>query len=229
MKVKKLIIGVILATSSTAFASYKDALSDTFDGVRIYHEDSSKVYGYSVEKGQSVGGYFSFNIQNNTLKIGESKYIFNDGKFVKNIDSREGGFKEIVVPYFAKRYGHKYSDGDNGTAYVFLDYSCQFSRAFVNRGELEKLKNKGKEVWLMPMSRDATTEGILNYSALTCSGSKAEEKVSRFLDWMSKGKASVNKSELKDAKCYYWLDLKPYYGLVKELGFDGVPAVVEIN
>ncbi|HHJ3080201.1 TPA: hypothetical protein ACPVZG_004052 [Vibrio parahaemolyticus] len=229
MKVKKLIIGVLLATSTTAFASYRDALTDNFDGVRIYHEDSAKVFGYAVEKGESIGGYFSFNVKENALKIGESKYIFDGSKFVKNMDNREGSFKENVVPYFAKRYGHKYSDGDNGKVYVFLDYSCQFSRAFVNRGELEKLKNRGKEVWLMPMSRDATTEGILNYSALTCSDSNPDAKVSRFLDWMSKGEASVNKSELKAAKCYYWLDLKPYYGLVKELGFDGVPAVVEVN
>ncbi|ELP5898582.1 hypothetical protein QTV49_000456 [Vibrio vulnificus] len=229
MIIKKLIVGFLLTTSTTAFASYKDALFEAFDGVRVYHSDSEKVFGYAVEKGQPIGGYFSLSLKENNLIIGESKYTFNDGKLVKNTERKDRDFKNNVVPYFATRYGHKYSEGDNGAAYVFLDYSCQFSRAFVDRGELEILKNKGKEVWLMPISRDATTEGILNYSALTCSDSKPEAKVSRFLDWMSKGKAFVNKSELKAAKCHYWLDLKPYYGLVKELGFDGVPAVVEVN
>lgn len=229
MRINKLAAGLLLAVSVSAFANYENALNASFDGVRVYHKDTNKILGYAVEKGNSIGGYFSVNTQEKSLKIGESRYHLNNGRFVKNITDNRDNFVQNVVPYFSKRYGQKYSDGSTGKAYVFLDYSCPFSRAFVEKGGLERLRENGKEVWLMPMSRDATTEGILNYSALTCSSEKNDDKVSRFLGWMKQGKASVEKSELKAANCYYWLDLKPYYGLVNELGFDGVPAVIEVD
>ncbi|KDM90824.1 hypothetical protein [Photobacterium galatheae] len=229
MRANKLFLICAALYTSSSFASYPEALERSFHETRIYHEDSDKVFGYAREKDKKIGSYFTYDINENRLGIGESKYSLDGNRFIKIKGREDNEMKNTVVPYFAKRYGAKFSSGDQGKAYVFLDYSCPFSRAFVQRGQLEQLANDGKEVWVMPMSRDATTEGILNYSALTCGSASSEDKLSRFLHWMKAGAANVQKSELKAAQCYYWLDLKPYYGLISELGLEGVPAVFEIK
>lgn len=229
MKKINLVLSVLSAFALPAFAAPIDALKHQFDNTRVFHSDEEVVYGYATEKGEKNGAYFSFFYATNELEFGGKKMVLIGDKFEEAKVNADGKFNEKVLDYLSQRYGIKYANGANGTAYVFLDYSCPFSRQFVQSGQLKKLSRQGKNIWIMPISRLGTVEGISNYSALTCMTQNNEKKLERFMSWMDKGEVTISQSELSQSKCYYWLDLKPYYGIIEKLKLNGVPSVVEVN
>ena len=227
MRLLKIFIASSLVITS-AFGDSINALNESFDNVRIMHTDKENIYGYAKELGGEEEGFFSYKKSSKIMKFSNTYYRFTGRKFEHFFIENESQSNEKVMEYFRHRYGIKHSDGEKGDAYVFLDYSCPFSREFVKNNELEKLAKEGLTVWVMPISRLGTTDGILNYSALTCSTDNAA-KLSRFLGWFDSGEADVSNSEIKSADCYYWLDLKPYYSLMNKLNFDGVPSVYRVE
>lgn len=229
MKKNNLVLSVLSVFALPAFATPIDTLKHQFDNTRVLHSDEEVVYGYATEKGEKNGAYFSFSYATNELEFGDKKMVLVDEKFEETTADSDSKFNEKVLDYLSQRYGIKYANGDRGAAYVFLDYSCPFSQQFVQSGQLEKLSKQGKDIWIMPISRLGTVEGISNYSALTCMTQNNEKRLERFMSWMDKGEVAISQSELSQSKCYYWLDLKPYYGIIEKLKLNGVPSVVEVN
>ncbi|MCY9865124.1 hypothetical protein OTK49_21630 [Vibrio coralliirubri] len=229
MNKNKLSLALFSMFSAAAMSAPLDVIETQFDNTRVFFADGDVIYGHAAEKNKKNGSYFTFSFDSNELILGEKKMSLVGEKFIEKDKNTDDKFNKKVLSYFSQRYGIKYADGAAGDVYVFLDYSCPFSRKFVESGELNSLSKQGKNVWVMPISRLGSVEGISNYSALTCMMANDEQKLERFLDWMEVGSATVSRSELQLSKCYYWLDLKPYYGIMEKLKLNGVPSVVEVK
>lgn len=226
MDIKKLTIPLITLISFSVNASLESDLNKAFTDVNIYSQAEGVTQGYLRDFDSNVGGFFIFDESSSELHFEDKKYIYNQGNFIPLSAPKLSSFKKDVMPYFADKYGLQYSSGTGDDIYVFLDYSCPFSRSFVNRGNLKSLASSGDNVWILPISRLGQSKGIIDYGKLHCFENDNKAKLSTFLDWMSKGD-SVGVTDKKLTRdCNYWGDLKPYYSIVSHLGVSGVPAII---
>ena len=227
MKLKQIILVAMSAFSLPLQAGLKEDLNLQFSSLKIYSDNANYLSGHLTERGKKVGTFFEFNKETSMLKLDDKSLVYKHGKFVDLSEKNNGVFRKEVMPYFANKYGFKFSEGNEQNIYIFLDYTCQFSKAFVERGELERYAATGATVWVLPISRLAQKQGILNYGALHCTTPNKESKAATFLSWM-RGESKPNYGGFRpDKKCNYWEDLKPYYGIVSHLKIEGVPAVIK--
>ncbi len=226
-------IAILCALLSFYSYSEEALLRNQFNDVRIYHETEAFVHGYMTKKTTKKGDFFTINKGDNLMHFGDEIYKKESGLYRPIYNKNINDLKSSVLPYFIDRYGisvNRTSEKSSGKpAVVFLDYACEFSRQFVERGEVDRLQRDGYDVTIIPISRDATTKGILDYSALICSDVSQVEKSKRFFGWMKNGYSNTTADEIKNSKCYYWLDVKPLYGLIPELGIKGLPSVLYLE
>lgn len=229
MKLSQITIATVLTLTLPLKAAFIEDAHRNFLDVKVYSHDQKYTHGYLRTAESKVGSFFSFDKQTSLLSFDKHQFHYADGEFKPLDTTLMSEFKTKVMPFFSKKYGYLYSKGNTKNTYVFLDYSCPYSRKFVATGRLNKLVATGSTIWVMPISRLAETKGILSYGELQCSSLSKKEQMGVFLTWMKSGKNAKNKKPLITRSCSYWKDLKPYYGIVSHLNVTGVPAVITDN
>ncbi|PSU89779.1 hypothetical protein [Photobacterium kishitanii] len=182
------------------------------------------------EKEDGEATYSTYLKELNILSVDGKNYYTKGCNHISISNKITNTEKKAILPVFSSIYGINFSGNADlekagEIAYVFLDPTCPFSRAFFKKGGIKELEDKGYSVTVIPMSRHINKDELLAYSELFCNVTASKRKAI-FSSAIEEGepiKLSISKNT---SECKYWTNLKALYSLFDLFGIKGFPAAI---